>query len=340
MGGMLIKRQFDYLYRAAEAIRESPNLLDFLRIGAEAYKELVGDVGAVLGADEKNAAWTAQQKARQKLASAEKELRFLETGRVFIEIGNLRHVLGRLESPDRQDLKGRAVSGLDEVYKAFESVLRTGGRVATWRLLESAAALDAALEYVLDAEILLGGYIGPEDVEEGEEILDISFVTVQTPGTVAEKLTGISEIYERVSALAPNETLPLRLIRLESGSLWLRIAGDERVLKVLGTILTVTARFMHGRYSRTGKLAAVPRQIEALTQVLDLREQLVLAGLNVEGMDQPIEHAAAAIAVQASRVIAGEPHVTVGDSVADVGEDQRAQYFEAHRVRRLTDGTE
>ena len=74
---------------------------------------------------------------------------------------------------------------------------------------------------------------------------------------------------------------PLRVRKIESGSLWVEIAGEATTVGILASLLLRGARYLHRGFTVEGKRERIPKQVDAAEHVFRLRDQLRRAGIRI-----------------------------------------------------------
>jgi hypothetical protein len=164
------------------------------------------------------------------------------------------------------------------------------------------------------------------------------------PGEVAlvvDKLNALLNLYNEMALLldVSLEDSPLRLGKVETGSLWVWVFGDTRIIEFMTGTIERGIGFLHRTYTREGKIAAIPRNVEAVEAVLGLSERLDKMGIDSSEMRHAVAKAGAGIARDLNTLLAGEASIEVNGTVHSLAADQQARYIEGAR-KMLPRGTE
>lgn len=124
-----------------------------------------------------------------------------------------------------------------------------------------------------------------EEVDEYVKIL-IAFRDIYA---VIAKLLGVDSSYE-----------PLRVSKIESGSLLLKLKGAADVVRFMAQVIRRAVKYGAMHHSLTGRIENLPRAVDAVASVLQLRESLAKSGIDISGMDAEIESAGLKIAKHAN----------------------------------------
>lgn len=144
----------------------------------------------------------------------------------------------------------------------------------------------------------------------------------------AQKLMSIHFLYEEICYLMNISTSdhPLVINKVESGSLWVDLIGNDKVITLMVGFISVSAGFIFRKYTEEGKWTALPKKIEAVEALLELTTKLEAAGLDVSESKEKLKKANFTIVKQLTTLIGGEKEVIVNNQSYSVkGEFQKKQ---------------
>lgn len=151
----------------------------------------------------------------------------------------------------------------------------------------------------------------------------------------AERLRAISRIYSELSQLLGVRTPPLRVAKIESGSLFTKLVGDTKVVGLLVDLLRDSAGFLHRRFTNEGKIGAISGKVDAFDKVVHLTERLEAAGVDVAATKDQLSKGAHALAADLTRLLSDQPAVSVNGETLSVGDHAAAALLEHARVPLL-----
>jgi hypothetical protein len=155
----------------------------------------------------------------------------------------------------------------------------------------------------------------------GERELTVLLANETDVSGFTRKLEALYEIYEELCSLlnVPLTSYPLRIGRIESGSLWAKVFGESRVIGLMIGLIESATHYFHRNFTKEGKIANIPRSVEAVDALLGLRERLEKQGLYTGELDNHISKSSILVAQKLSGLLAGEPNVTVNGIHLSVG---------------------
>jgi len=153
----------------------------------------------------------------------------------------------------------------------------------------------------------------------------------------AQKLQALQELYSEMCMLfgVSESAHPLRIGKIESGSMWAEVFGDTKIIEMIGGYVEATAKFVYRNYTKEGKLSAIPRKVDAVDALLGLRNSMKEAGLDVSGMQPNIEKAAVAISDSLATLLDGQGSVTVNETTISVSAEIHNVYLEQANSLRI-----
>lgn len=131
----------------------------------------------------------------------------------------------------------------------------------------------------------------------------------------ATKLDAIHEIYiELLSLRGLSETdFPIIIDRLESGSLWIKVAGHTLTATLLTSVLTLATNYYQENYTVTGKLSQLPTSIKAADELLKLSQALEKDGVDTTKIKSNIESATRKISKKLDILLGDQPAVEINE---------------------------
>lgn len=162
---------------------------------------------------------------------------------------------------------------------------------------------------------------------EGNSELSISFSWTRDYQQLIAKLISISNLYSEVCTLLNISTseYPMKVIRAEYGSLWLRLFGESKVITLLTTMIESGVSYLHRTFTNEGKVEAIPKKVSAVEEILQLSVKLEEAGIDTVAMKENIQKSAVIISRELNTLLLREPNVTINGktySVSQEGDDK------------------
>jgi hypothetical protein len=176
-------------------------------------------------------------------------------------------------------------------------------------------------------------------VEYGESFRELSIFLNSSYSCqeFIDKLDSIQTIYSELCLLLNvSETeYPLRIIKIESGSLFARIFGESKVIGIFGSLIKDTVSFLYRRYTNEGRIEAISKQAEAIEKVLELNRKLEHAGIDTAESKEVIRKSAVIIADKLNHLLLGEPEIELNGEFISLDGKLKQKYLEENRVYLL-----
>ncbi len=139
----------------------------------------------------------------------------------------------------------------------------------------------------------------------------------------ARRLIAIQNLYSELCMLlsVSESTHPLRISKIESGSLWAKLFGESKVIELMASFVSQTASWIFRSYTIEGKIESVPRKVEAIDALLGLKKRLEEAGIATSEIKEHIEKSAVAISKSLAEILDGQPSVTINEKTISVGSE-------------------
>jgi hypothetical protein len=177
-------------------------------------------------------------------------------------------------------------------FDQYDTFVREPIPSQTLRVISLAGSLLSTIRFARAFLISLRSALSPVgEVRPDESEVSIFLSATSSFHQVLVKLKAIDEIYSELSQLLEVSTSehPLRAIRVESGSLWLKLIGESRVIGLLISLIERSVSYMYRNFTDEGKLVSLPRQVDAAEAVLRLREKLEAASVDTSAMKENLE---------------------------------------------------
>lgn len=170
-----------------------------------------------------------------------------------------------------------------------------------------------------------------EIVSSNESSMSIFLSSTDNYSVFLLRLTAVGRLYSVVCRLlnVAEEDFPLKIIKIESGSLWIKVFGESRVLGLVERYIDEAASYIYRNFTTEGRISAVPRNVQALDQVLGLRSSLRDQGLDTENMDHEISNASIHIAKSLNLLLEKQGSVRINGKKLTVGSERLRKELES-----------
>lgn len=331
-----------HLDALVEATSTENVLTKYVFILARGYNQITADLTSVLHSRNRTMYSKRHQDTQERFFEFRKHAETFPMGQVFHEIIHIKQVLTEMQKDfaEESDAFIEAFrSQLDDFYAALEQCVRGGEDQAFVNLMMEAHHL---YPMVTTARRLFGTVRhglerrNPVEAHENEADLTLVFEEPQTYDAVVGKLAAVQHAYEELSRLAQISILdhPLRLLKVESGSLWVSVQGQAEVIRMLTSLIERFTTFLQHRFSIKGKAADISERVIATQSLINLADELEIAGVTGPLQDEvELKQAALVLRREFTTLLAGEPVVRINETLHEIEEKARDQYIE--QTRRL-----
>lgn len=231
------------------------------------------------------------------------------------------------------------ISSLDNFAEKYNDyvVHQTGSNalpllLAARQLKQTLTDLRAFLAY-LSANS--SGLLSPE---EGETEFSMILSNVSDLQDFASKLHALSELYAEICYVLDISAAshPLRIGKIESGSLWTRLFGDTRAVGLMLGLIEASVRYFHRNYTTEGKITAIPKKIESLDAILQFSNRLKESGVDVAALNDSLAKSAASITDSLNQLVSDQPVVELNGKVFSINSEIERLLLQQTSMRKLT----
>jgi hypothetical protein len=200
------------------------------------------------------------------------------------------------------------------------------------RLRHSLSDLRGILEYLrANSSGIISGH-----ADEAE----LSLVVQNVSGLIdfASKITALDALYSELCYVLGVSVAshPLRIGKIESGSLWTRLFGDTRTIGLMISLIEGSVRFLHRNYTTEGRFAAIPKKLESLNAILDFSNRLKESGVDVGTLEASLAKNAVSITNSLNTLVSGQSVVELNGQVFSVGTEVNRALLEQTGTPKLT----
>src|SRR5205085_9616461 len=151
--------------------------------------------------------------------------------------------------------------------EAFEEFIKSYRDTDAFTLFNAAIDLLTPLESLRQTATLAGNSLDPEmERQEGEQELNLLLSGNPTAVDSSTKIAAVVDIYGKLAELFSISVAsnPLRLVRLEFGSWWIKALGAEPVVNVMTGLIQAAGGYFYRTFTKEGRITALPRNAEAI----------------------------------------------------------------------------
>lgn len=283
---------------------------------------------------------------RTKINAAVIDIKTFSLPRVFIEIEKVKDALAEVQ----QELGSKPNEGLNNLYQVvsnfqdtFERMIKISEPAETLSLVANAKAVNNTLATTTDFVALLIEDLSKEaHPNPDEQELSLLFTSTDEYKDILSKLDAIDAIYSELCILfnVSKSEYPLRIVKLESGSLWLYIIGHALVIGFIISLVRSAIGFIYRNYTVEGKITLIPRELEAANKVLQFSNKLEEAGIDTAASRENVQKALFNISSKLNRLVADQPSMEINDEKISVGQAQEEKFLQESKRLLLEDGSQ
>lgn len=197
---------------------------------------------------------------------------------------------------------------------AYEDFFGSPNYVEASQLINSGMAFLIALE-TIDKTINAITYTLQETFENDDSLSSLSLL-LDSDYTFKEfliKLEAIQSLYSEISFLFNISEIdfPLRIVKLESGSLWVKIFGESKVIDFLISLLKDGKDYTYRNVTTEGKIESSKQNFKVVEALLEHRTKMLESGLNVDELDARIQKSSVIIADNLINLLENESRIKI-----------------------------
>lgn len=231
---------------------------------------------------------------------------------IFLEIDSFKRDLLKINDVDFSDL----IEDLSVFEDKYDQYIRSYSKSDTIEIMHAAVKISSLIEgYKKTFQIFLGC---THPVESDSELKEFSviFEGVFSMKEIGVKITAFYELYSAIANLIELESKEISSYKIESGSLWIKIFGDIKVIEFILSFMRDAAAYIHRNYTREGKIAELPTHFAALDQAIHMSEKLKAHGIDTTDFDARITVASVSVANNMNKLLGGTEHMVInGESL-------------------------
>jgi len=217
---------------------------------------------------------------------------------------------------------------LEKFSHSYEEFVKSYLPGPTFAVIDAGNDLFESLRAIKLTAKLASDALAPTSyINQSETELNLLLGSTQEAIAFARKLDALIAIYQELCELLsiPTTTHPLRIGKIESGSLWANVFGESKVIGLMIRLIESSTRYLHRNFTLEGKITEMPRKVEAVEAVLGLKQRLEEQGLDTSAMNEHIEKSSFLISQQLNTLLAGESRVVVNSIEVFVSQEMLKQ---------------
>lgn len=277
-----------------------------------------------------------------RLASVIPEIKQTKQFEMFEAIRQSQQAIVRFFGSVARDTQLDAIDpseALEDYSSAYQAFFVNQTSTDVWNLLVSAERLSRKQLALRSAVLFYLASAGPPKAGD-DETLTIFITADLSLSEIAKKLAALADLYGEIAMLLKIsvEQHPLRVLKVETDSLLISVAGHPLVIAIVTAISTASVMTLQQHWTQHGKIEQAEYELKALREAFDLTEVLRAKGVNVEGSEDRIKKASEIAVKRLTNLIGGETSVEINGELYVLSMDQSAKLLESQQQRRLENG--
>lgn len=256
---------------------------------------------------------TQLKKARVDIMGAQPAQVILEAHNLGVDLEALANSVAPCDQRPFALLAG-LVKQLSNVY---EVLLKSHSDRDALLLLRVANNLEKAVLEIERSGEFIRSHFAIGEPPDGLRNMLLEFAADDNPRTITERLASLNKLYEELCGLleASLQRYPLRIIRLEVGSLFTVTQGFDKAIDLLGDLIKSALNYFYRNYTNEGKITLIPRKVEVIESALHLRDALAERGVSVERLDSKLQQASIIIADELNDLLGAVSRANVNGQI-------------------------
>lgn len=265
-------------------------------------------------------------------------LRSIDLKRYFISLSEYEAILSESKLVTKNIELNDLPYHLERFARLMEDYIRQRGEIG--ELLEAAETLNrnfrilAMLRQFVEDNLEM-----PAEMPTSRSGLSLLLSLDTNYDLFLEKLHALRVIYDELCSLfgVSAKEIPLEIGKVESGSLWIKLFGESRVIAAMVSLIESTVLFFHRNFTTEGQIMTVPKRIESVVSLLELEQKLKEAGLETAELKEYIHKSSVLIGRSLTQLLAGEAKVEVNGNEYSLGSDLERVYMAQAQTLFLSD---
>lgn len=219
---------------------------------------------------------------------------------------------------------------VNDFADTYDKYIRDSTLINAYQLLNIAHELKFILSQFSEVlHFILGNISSDYKCSEAEMEFSITLFYTENTKDFAEKILAINALYDELCFLlnVSQAQSPLRIGKIESGSLFTKLFGDTRVVGLLCSLVERAVEYFHRNHTTEGQIASIPKQIESFESMMNLIKKCEDIGVNVSESKENLAKGVTQLADNLNKLIKGQPSVEINGKQFSIGDKVSQQEF-------------
>lgn len=194
-------------------------------------------------------------------------------------------------------------------------------------------------------ENFLSLYTGNEEIENQNiieiQLLDVEF-DLEEFNSVLDSINKV--YYELGNIMYPNiggtQYEKLKIVKIESGSIWSILFGNENILSAVAKFLNKTIDLIFNKFTMEGKLTRQQGINSEIKDTLDMAKTLEEMGYNIDESKEDIQKAFLCSTKNLVNIASKSAKIKVNGEIHELNENLKNKYLEENKKLLLPEGND
>lgn len=230
-------------------------------------------------------------------------------------------------------------SNLELAYATF---IESYTYSSTLKLIFSAKEFKQTILNLNDVTNFISNSLQTEHNFDSDETLSSLSLFIDSDYTFKEfisKLEAIQNLYSELCFVfdISEVDFPLRIIKVESGSLWVKLFGETKVIETIISLIQDAKEYGYRKITREGKIETEKENLKAIESALEIRKKMQDANIDVEEFDETIKKSSIIIMNNLNTLLSGGNTIKLNGEL--IQSDDTSQKLLKGRDRYLLEGS-
>ena len=250
-------------------------------------------------------------------------------GKIFIGLHNIKENYTSFIRKINQDHSAKYLVFISHVFSelgtTYDNFVINPNYITAFLLTNAAKTFNKNLKNSVEIINIISCSLQETYDDENLSFLSLKLDSDYTFQQFIEKLQAIQSIYSEMCYLfeISEYDFPLRIAKIESGSLWLKIFGESKIINLFADSIKDAKEYGYRNMTREGKIRSVPEDIKAVEALLGLRDKMKEGGINTKDVDEKISKSTSIIADNLNILLSGEKKVTLNGELIEENDNQQ-----------------
>lgn len=337
----LIQRLLDL----KSALRRDTEYIQLIEKIAGRYEESIKILDGALKANDATQVQNNLKNLKGSINQTILIIKDLRLPKVFTELDRATEQLKQIDSlfePPLGGGLGNLIQEFTHFQDDFETLIKGYEATQTLQLISSARALSITLKVTVNlVDLMIEKLESHVELRENEKTLSVLFPSTDEYRDVLIKLDALNDLYSELCPLFDVSTSqhPLRIVKLETGSLWVSIIGHAAVVGFIVWLLKKAIGYIHRNFTTEGKILFIPKQVEAADSILEFTKKLQEAGVDTTQAREQVQKSLFAISQNLNHLVGNQHRLEVNDETISLGDVYDEKFLQEAKQLLLEEGT-